>query len=238
MKLQPKLLRHLKLPHKFAIIGALAVVMAAAPLYAIYQRNQADIESIHTEQAGLQPVTATLELIQAIQDFRGPSSYLLLGDDKQEAAVVKLDGTVTQAISKLEPMVVAAKEERITERWQAFKRDWASIRDKITTRKIDQRGVSDAQVAAVRDLLRIKDEFITRYRLDLDDDFENSHQIRASLVELPALSESLGQLRSPIVSRLRDLAHVRASSPPRRRPWKRSCARPSLQPTARTLPRR
>jgi methyl-accepting chemotaxis protein len=213
MKLQANLLRHLKLPHKFAVIGVLAAVMAAAPLYAIYQRNQSDIEAIRTEQAGLQPVTATLELIQAIQDFRGPSSYLLLGDDKQEQTVIKLDATVSQAIAKLEPMVIAAKEERITERWQSFKRDWSSIRDKIAARKIDQRGVSDAQVGSVLELLRIKDEFITRYRLDLDDDFENSHQIRASLVELPALSESLGQLRSPIVSRLRDLARVRANAP-------------------------
>jgi len=212
MKKQSRFLRHLRLPYKFAVIGALAVILAAAPLYAIYQRNQSDIDAIHTERAGLQPVTATLELIQAIQDFRGASSYLLLGDEKLEATVVKLDGTVTQAITKLEPMIIAAREERITERWQAFKRDWAAIRDKISGRKIDQRGVSDAQVTAVRDLLRLKDEFITRYRLDLDDDFENNHQIRASLVELPALSENLGQLRSPIVSRLRDLARIRASA--------------------------
>ncbi|HTT11459.1 MAG TPA: HAMP domain-containing methyl-accepting chemotaxis protein [Burkholderiaceae bacterium] len=213
MKLEPGFLRKLKLPHKFSFIGVLAVAMAAAPLYAIYQRNQSDIDAIRTEQAGLQPVTATLELIAAIQDFRGASSYFLLGDDKQEAAVVKLDATVSAAIAKVEPMVLAAKEERITERWQSFKRDWAALRDRIAGRKIDQRGASDAQVTAVRDLLQIKDEFITRYRLDLDDDFENSHQIRASLVELPALSESLGQLRSPIVSRLRDLARVRGNAP-------------------------
>jgi len=214
MKLQPKFLKHLKLPHKFAIIGALAVTMAAAPLYAIYQRTQSDIDAIHTEQAGLQPVTATLELIQAIQDHRGSSSYLLLGDEKQEPNVIKQDAAVSQAITKLEPLVAAAKEDRITERWQAFKRDWTSIRDKISGRKVDQRAISDAQVGAVRDLLRLKDEFITRYRLDLDDDFENSHQIRASLVELPALSETLGQLRSPIVSRLRDIARIRASTSP------------------------
>jgi methyl-accepting chemotaxis protein len=214
MKLQPKFLKHLKLPHKFAIIGALAVTMAAAPLYAIYQRTQSDIDAIHTEQAGLQPVTATLELIQAIQDHRGSSSYLLLGDEKQEPNVIKQDAAVSQAIAKLEPLVAAAKEDRITERWQAFKRDWTSIRDKISGRKVDQRAISDAQVGAVRDLLRLKDEFITRYRLDLDDDFENSHQIRASLVELPALSETLGQLRSPIVSRLRDIARIRASTSP------------------------
>ena len=214
MKLQPKFLKHLKLPHKFAIIGALAVTMTAAPLYALYQRTQSDIDAIHTEQAGLQPVTATLELIQAIQDHRGPSSYLLLGDEKQEPAVLKQDAAVSQAIAKLEPLVAAAKEDRITERWQNFKRDWTSIRDKISGRKVDQRTISDAQVGAVRDLLRLKDEFITRYRLDLDDDFENSHQIRASLVELPALSETLGQLRSPIVSRLREIARIRASTSP------------------------
>jgi methyl-accepting chemotaxis protein len=214
MKLQPNFLKHLKLPHKFAVIGVLAVSMAAAPLYALFQRTQSDIDAIHTEQAGLQPVTATLELIQAIQDFRGSSSYLLLGDEKQEPNVIKQDAAVSQAIAKLEPLVMAAKEERISERWQAFKRDWTSIRDKISGRKVDQRTISNAQVGAVRDLLRLKDEFISRYRLDLDDDFENSHQIRASLVELPALSESLGQLRSPIVSRLRELARIRANTQP------------------------
>jgi methyl-accepting chemotaxis protein len=214
MKLQPKFLKKLKLPHKFAIIGVLAVTMAAAPLYAIYQRTQADIDAIRTERAGLVPVTATLELIQAIQDFRGSSSYYLLGDDKQEPNVIKQDAAVTAAIGKLEPLVIAAKEERITEKWQAYKRDWAAIRDKIQGRKVDQRTISDLQIGAVRDLLRLKDEFITRYRLDLDDDFENSHQIRASLIELPALSEALGQLRSPIVSRLRELARVRANTQP------------------------
>jgi methyl-accepting chemotaxis protein len=213
VKLQIPFLTQLKLPHKFAVLGVLAASMAAMPLYSLYQRTQADIDSVRTEQAGLHPVTATLELIQAIQDFRGSSSYLLLGDEKQEAAVLKQDAAVTQAISKLDPLVAAAKEERVTERWQAFKRDWASIRDKITGRKVDQRTISDAQVTAVRDLLRLKDEFISRYSLDLDDDYENSHQIRASLVELPQLSESLGQLRSPIVSRLRELNRIRSSAP-------------------------
>jgi twitching motility protein PilJ len=213
VKLPTTFLNQLKLPHKFAILGVLAVSMAAMPLYALYQRTQNDIDAVRTEQSGLQPVTATLELIQAIQDFRGSSSYLLLGDEKQEATVAKQDAVITQAIAKLELLVAAAKEDRITERWQAFKRDWASIRDKIAGRKVDQRAISDAQVNAVRDLLRIKDEIISRYALDLDDDFENSHQIRASLVELPQLSESLGQLRSPIVSRLRELARVRSSAP-------------------------
>src|SRR5262245_29749334 len=184
--------------------------MAAVPLYALYQRAQADIDAIRTEQAGLVPVTATLELIQAIQDFRGSSSYYLLGDDKQEQTVIKQDAAVSQAIAKLEPHVQAARDERITERWAAYKRDWTGIRDKVAGRKVDQRTISEAQVIAIRDLLRLKDAFITRYRLDLDDDFENSHQIRASLVELPQLSESLGQLRSPIVSRLRELAKIRA----------------------------
>src|SRR5262249_58040920 len=109
--------------------------------------TKADIETIRTEQAGLQPVTATLELIQTIQDYRGSSSYLLLGDEKQEATVLKQDAAVGQAISKLEPMVAAAKEDRITERWQAFKRDWAAIRDKVAGRKTDQRSISDAEVA-------------------------------------------------------------------------------------------
>ena len=212
MKLQSMFLNQLKLPHKFAILGVLAVSMAAMPLYALYQRTQSDIDAVRTEQAGLQPVTATLELIQAIQDFRGSSSYLLLGDEKQEPTVLKQDAAVNQAIAKLEPMVATAKDDRLTEKWQAFKRDWASIRDKIAGRKVDQRAISDAQVNAVRDLLRLKDEFISRYGLDLDDDYENSHQIRASLVELPQLSESLGQLRSPIVSRLRELARVRSSA--------------------------
>jgi methyl-accepting chemotaxis protein len=208
VKFQP--LKKLKLPHKFAILGLLALTMAAVPLYALYQRAQADIDAIRTEQAGLVPVTATLELIQAIQDFRGSSSYYLLGDDKQEQTVIKQDAAVSQAIAKLEPHVLAARDERITERWAAYKRDWSGIRDKVAGRKVDQRTISEAQVIAVRDLLRLKDAFITRYRLDLDDDFENSHQIRASLVELPQLSETLGQLRSPIVSRLRELAKIRA----------------------------
>ena len=98
-------LLRLRLWQKFALLGTVAVALAAFPTYRLFKGVQEAIDHAHTEDSGLAAITAALELVRASQDHRGSGSYFVLGDEKRGAAQPKHAAEVDAAMTKLEAIV-------------------------------------------------------------------------------------------------------------------------------------
>jgi methyl-accepting chemotaxis protein len=202
-------LLRLRLWQKFALLGTVAVALAAFPVYRLFEGVQASIAQTQTEESGLAAITAALELIQKMQDHRGSSSYFVLGDEKRGAAQPKNAADADAALAKLESLSASLGDAQIAEQLTAFRKEWTAIKEGVVARRLDQREVTQAHIAAIARLLRLVEGFSSVYRIDLDGDAATYYMARSTLIELPRLSEALGQLRSPVVSRLQEIATAR-----------------------------
>jgi methyl-accepting chemotaxis protein len=205
-------LLRLRLWQKFAILGTVAVALTAFPTYRLFKGVQEHIDQANTEESGLVAITAALELVRASQDHRGSSSYFVLGDKERGAVQPKHAAEVDAAMTKLEAIVTPLNNPGATERMAAIRTAWIALKDNVVGRKIDQRAVTEDHINVIRDMLRLVEELTSVYRIDLDPDAATHHMVRSTLIELPKVSETLGQLRAPVVARLQQIAAARASN--------------------------
>ncbi|WP_145979493.1 methyl-accepting chemotaxis protein [Ramlibacter tataouinensis] len=205
----------LRLWQKFALLGTVAVALAAFPVWRLVQEAREQIEQAQIEQSGLQAITATLELVRTLQDHRGSASYFVLGDEKRGAAQPKNAAEADAALAKLEAITGPLNDASVTENVAAFRKSWTAIKENVAARRIDQRAVTEAHIEAIAGMLRLVEEFAAVYKIDLDADPATYYMARSTLIDLPRLSEALGQLRSPVVSRLQEIAAARAGDPSR-----------------------
>jgi methyl-accepting chemotaxis protein len=203
-------LTRLRLWQKFGLLGVLAVALGAIPLTLLFQRALADNATVRAERAGLAPIEATLGLIKAMQSHRGSGSSFVLNDEKRGASQSKDANEVDAALSKLDVQIRAIAQPALSERVAMFKKSWVVLKENVTGRKIDQRRVTEDHITLIHDMLRMVEELTAYFKIDLDPNAAAHYTFRATLVELPQLSETLGQLRSPVVSRLEELASVQA----------------------------
>lgn len=201
-----------RLWQKFALLGALALALAAVPLTVLFQRALAENEAVRQEQAGLAPITATLELIRDMQTHRASASYYVLHDEQRGAAQPKNAASVDTTLAQLDSRIEGLADPIVAGRISAFHKQWEGIKENVSGRRIDQRQVTQDHVEAIRILLRLLDDLAAHYQLDLDPDATTSYLFQATLIELPRLSETLGQLRSPVVGRLLDIAAAQAAA--------------------------
>ena len=185
-------LLRMKLWQKFTLLGAVGLALAAYPAYRLFKGVEDQIATAHTEQSGLVAVTATLELVQKLQDHRGSGSYFVLGDEKRGAAQPKNAADADAALAKLESVTGSLADPAITERVNTVRQQWTALKDNVTGRKIEQRAVTEDHITVIRGLLLLTEELSSAYKIDLDPDAATHHMARSTLVELPALSEALG----------------------------------------------
>src|SRR4051812_23208060 len=106
----------LRLWQKFALLGVLALVLAAFPTYRLFKGIEHSISQVRTEESGLAAITAALELVQSLQNHRASSSYFALGDEKRGAAQPKDAAAVNAAYTKLQGMVAPLESKTVNDR--------------------------------------------------------------------------------------------------------------------------
>jgi twitching motility protein PilJ len=205
-------LLRLKLWQKFALLGTVAVALVAYPAWRVLKDSQESIALTRVEESGLGAMTAALDLVRTVQDHRVSASALMLGDESRAPVQTKNAAEADAALAKLGAITGPLQEGIVNERVNDFRKQWAAMKEGIAGRKIDQRTVTEEHIAAIRGLLRLTEELSSVYKIDLDPDAATNHLASSTLVALPALSEALGQLRSPVVSRLQQLAAVRSNA--------------------------
>ncbi|HRO57939.1 MAG TPA: methyl-accepting chemotaxis protein [Burkholderiaceae bacterium] len=228
-------LARLKLWQKFALLGAIVVAIAAVPLFALYQGMQERIELVRTEQAGVTSVTMALDMVKKLQDHRGTASYFVQRDAKLSADQPKHLNNADQALAALRGRLGGLGQPDIDKRLDTLEKSWAQIKSDVTGYRIDQRSVIAVHTEAISEVFRLIGDLSAFYKLDLIPEADTHYLIRGTLLELPVVSEAVGQLRAPVVSRLKDLADLRAACLGGKVPNLDAAMREAFSPTDRAL---
>ena len=205
-------LLQLRLWQKFALLGLVALALTAYPIYSLIKDAQRDINVVRLEQSGLPIIDSTLATVKALQDHRASSTYLVLGDAKRGEPQPKHAAAVDEALSRMEAQVNQMADSNADQRLLSIKRSWVALRTNITERKIDQRRVTADHIALIQTLLRLVEDITAWSTIDLDPDAGAYYIARATLIDLPQLSEAIGQLRSPVVARLDQIEIEKANA--------------------------
>ncbi len=209
-------LSQLRLWQKFSLLGLVALALIAYPLYNVIKQNLETIEIVRAEKAGLGPIQTLNALTLALQDHRTASTYFALNDTVRAAPRAAAAATADQSLADLESQVAQTNNALMIGRLAEIKRDWTSLRADVEARKMDARKVIETHTVLVDRSISFIEDLTAHFLIDLDPEAGAYYAFRATLIDLPRLTESIRGLRSPVVDRLEEIAKIRktAEQPP------------------------
>lgn len=195
MRIQ-RLVSHLKLSHKFLLIGVLASVMLAIPAFLIVKRVMVDLQHSRSAAAGIVPAGELLMLIQLAQQQRGLATSRANGNPALEGAWRDNQAAVEQAQARVRRALAAFGQPALQNRFDALYREWTTLASEIDRGTLDdQQGffrhteLIEAQMGLLEDITHLSG-------LSLYTEPASYFLQSAVLGELPKLTEALGQLRA------------------------------------------
>ncbi len=197
-------------------MGLVALALIAYPLYNVIKQNLETIEIVRAEKAGLGPIQTLNALTLALQDHRTASTYFALNDTVRAAPRAAAAATADQSLADLESQVAQTNNALMIGRLAEIKRDWTSLRADVEARKMDARKVIETHTVLVDRSISFIEDLTAHFLIDLDPEAGAYYAFRATLIDLPRLTESIRGLRSPVVDRLEEIAKIRktAEQPP------------------------
>jgi methyl-accepting chemotaxis protein len=191
------LLGRLLLWQKLAIFGLLGLVVALPPLAMYLRISNAAIQAAETELEGIAPAAALLRAVQLTQQHRGLSGAYLGGDEtlaaRRAAKQVETDRAVEQAAAALAHDV---RDPKILADWKQALQTWQSIAADVAQKSLSADQSLARHTALIAAYLALLDRTADYFGLSLDPAADSHQLTMAALSHLPALTESLGQMRA------------------------------------------
>jgi len=189
-------LGNMRLAHKFLLIGAIALVMAALPTAMAVRADLAVWRAANAETQGIPPAGAALKLLQLTQQHRGLSANFLGGNDSVkdtrvqrqadvDAALVRLG----DALGELEAPALVAQHRQLVEQWKALAAD-------VAAKSVPGPQSFARHTALIAGQLALIEEINDVSGMSLDPNAHTYFLIQSVLVHMPRLTESMGQARA------------------------------------------
>ena len=191
------LLQHMKLAHKFLILGLVALVMVAVPTGLYLSRSLADIQVTQRELLGSGPMVALNKVIQFSQTHRGMSASMLNGNEELAARRPALRDKLTAAISAMEAEFTRAGVSPVMQkRWADLKQSWVTLEQSVAGRSINAAESTQRHTQIINALLQLGEELLDEFGLSLEPHADTYALVRATMVDMPWLAENLGLMRA------------------------------------------
>ena len=191
------LLSRLSLLQKFAVLALVGLFVAAWPTYLHVRDALRTIDHARMEASGAAPLTALSKVVQAMQIHRGLSAGMLGGDAVLAARRPGAGERVTQAMEAATAQLAGARipaEQQAA--WQQARQTWQQLEAKVAQKQLQQAQSTAQHTALITSIMRISDELLHFYGLQVETEVGPHALIQAALVSTPMLGEKLGILRA------------------------------------------
>jgi len=180
---------------KFALLGIVALIMVAIPAGHQLRTAQKQFAAAEHELEGVLPAHRLLRLIQFTQQHRGLSA-VFLGSNVQAPARAAKNQDVNDAVTELDALLTTAALTDSQQDWQQARQEWQSLEIAVRSRSLTAAESSTLHTRLIARYLKMLDQMTTQSGLILTPEPDTYFLMTASLIKLPAATESLGQTRA------------------------------------------
>jgi twitching motility protein PilJ len=185
----------LSLGQKLMSLCLIATVPVFIPLYLYYKGQQKYIDITTLEQVALPPSTVTQDLISAVQKHRDLAFSTLSGSDKAGAGREAAKLAVDAQIAKMDAIIGHFEYAGLADTWKQVKDEWGRQAIGINNKALDAEKGWEEQTKLIKQLFSVQELILAGSTMDLDPDAETYYTISNTLVNFPAIAESMAQIR-------------------------------------------
>ena len=191
------LLSRISLLQKFAILALIGVLVSVLPTFLYVRDALHTMERARLEASGAAPLTALGLVVQRMQVHRGLSSGMLGGDAALAARRPAARDLVNQAVEAASARLATAQvpADQLAA-WQQARQTWQALEASVDQRQVQQAQSTAQHTALIASVMRISEELLNAYGLQLEESEHAYALIQAALVHTPMLGEKLGILRA------------------------------------------
>ena len=190
-------LQHMKLSQKFLVLGAIALIMVIVPNALYFSRTLQDVAESKRELQGAAPVIALQKVIQLSQVHRGMSASMLSGNAALEARRPALRDKLNAAVAEVDGKFAAAQvPSALVARWGDLKKRWLEIEQGVASKSLQVAQSTQQHTQLITQQLQLSEDLLDDFSLSQDAGDDTFALIRATLFDLPWLTENMGIMRA------------------------------------------
>lgn len=190
-----KRFKRLALWKKFTSLGLMCLLVIFLPAFLYWKEVQKDLSFAAREQHGLPQIQLILKIIQRSQQHRGLCARFLqdssMSTHEQRAKAEDLE----TAIFAYENYLDKNPDEYLKTSFAQTVNYWQELHRKVVHKEINHTQSFEQHTQLIKLQLQFLRTLVDYYQLSLDPSADSYFLIDASLVQLPELTEVLGQLR-------------------------------------------
>jgi len=191
-----RLIGRLKIWQKFALVVALLIPLIAVPTVLVFQADASALETAQSEAAGIEPVTALIDLIQVTQQHRGLTSGMLSGDGSLKAQREARRDEVNKALARTLAATKPYDDAGVKALTGQLAKDWNELAAAVDAGGISPQDSLAKHSAVVDEEIELLDAVAASSQLLLDPEAGSYFLVTAVTGYLPRMTEVLGRTRA------------------------------------------
>jgi hypothetical protein len=205
----------LPLRRRLAALGVVGALMVALPLVQVLRFQNAEVQSLLGERAGLDPVAHAVEVQRGLLAHADLAAEVLRGQSALEPQRLQRQGEVDGRVAALSMALLTGQWERAVQESDALRDDWMLLARQVQARSLQASESDQAHRLLMEQTLQVIDLVGDSALPHAERDSDRALPAAATARALPRLAWQLARLSSPAAgsnadSTRRDIADAEA----------------------------
>jgi methyl-accepting chemotaxis protein len=189
-------INNLKLAHKFVLLGLIAALMLALPSVMMVRDRLGTVRTAGVELSGVAPLSDALAVIRLTQQHRGLSAAVLAGNAAMDAQRQAKAAELAQALARLQASAANLGEGELLSTRGRIADEWQALSAAVAARGLAGPQSFARHTALIGAELGLLEDLSQVSGLVFESDPATCFLQTAVLVNLPRITEDLGQMRA------------------------------------------